>query len=158
MNNFDNILQLARDGKKSELLELARSQGMKVHHSCGPQKIAEAIINHVTQLSQPVKHDAMKHPAEQPQAAPMHINTPEEVREACKQFFEKDGFEVRFRDDDTWHFRCKGAEDSGHMSVPLRVLKLKAMTVSGGARRLVTDNKNFDDNAGQGFANQVMRI
>lgn len=136
-NNFDNILQLARDGKRDELVHLAITQGLpKPHHNAKPQTIAEAIINHVTT---PVRPPAeMKHVAEKPQPAPLRINKPDEVREACKVFFEKEGFEVKFREDDTWHFRYKGAEDSGHMSVPLRVMKLKAMTVAQGAHRLRT--------------------
>lgn len=138
MNNFDNILQLARDGKRDELVHLAITQGLpKPHHSCKPQTIAQLIIDHVTTpvRAQP---DHMKHPAEKAQTAPLKINTPDEVREVCKQYFEKEGFEVRFREDDTWHFRYKGSEDSGHMSVPLRVMKLKAMSVAQGAHRLVT--------------------
>lgn len=130
MNNFDNILQLARDGKKQELLELARTQGLKVHHSCKPQTIAEAIINHVTQ---PVAQPQMKHPAEMPQAAPRKINTEEEVLAAIKPFM-KEGFDAKFYEDGTWHFRYKGSEDSGHMSVPLRVIRMKAESVSHGAR------------------------
>lgn len=130
-NNFDNILQLGRDNKIDELRQLAISQGLKPHPRAKATTLAKAIIDHVTQ---PIPQQ-MKHPAEQPQAE-AHLNTEQEIRTACAQFLDKEGFEARFRDDNTWHFRYKGAEDSGHMSVPMRVIKLKAMVVAQGAHKL----------------------
>lgn len=138
MNNFDNILQLARDGKRDELVHLAITQGLpKPHPRAKPQTIAQQIIDHVTTPAR-AQPEHMKHPAEKAQPAPLKINTEAEVREVCAPYFNKEGFQAIFRDDDTWHFRYKGAEDSGHMSVPLRVLKMKAMSVAQGAHRLVT--------------------
>lgn len=131
-NNFDNILQLGRTNKLDELRQLAITQGLKPHPRAKAMTLAQAIIDHVTQ---PPALKEMTHPAERPQAA-IAMNTEAEVRAACAEYFNKQGYEAIFRDDDTWHFRYKGAEDSGHMSVLLRVIKLKAMTVAQGAHRL----------------------
>lgn len=135
-NHIESIRAMAAEGKRDELVQLAISQGLpKPHHKAKPETIAELIINHVTQ---PPKSPEMLHPAEKPQAAPAKIHTPDEVREACKAYFDKPGFEAIFNEDDTWHFKCRGAEDSGHMSCALRVIKMKAETVSHGARKMVT--------------------
>lgn len=115
-----------------KLRELAMQHGLAPHHKCKPETIANMIIEHVTT---PAKAPEMKHPAEKPNPA-LKINTEEEVREACKPFINKEGFEAIFTPE-TWYFRCNGAEDSGHMSTALRVIRMKAETISRGARRPV---------------------
>lgn len=155
MNHIAHINKLVADGNRDALVQLAISQGIaKVHPRAKCETIARQIADKIS--APPVQQ--LKHPAEQQTAPVLPMNTEADVRRACKQYFEKEGFEAIFRDDDTWHFRYRGAEDSGHMSVLLRVIRDKAMVVAGGARRLVTDSKNFDDNAGRGFSKQVMRL
>jgi len=129
MNPIAHIQSLVDANDVDALKNLAAMQGLKIHHAMkNPQKIAQAIIDKV---AEPPKHD-LRHPAEKPQQQPARCNTQEEVREVCKRFFDKPGFLVTF-EDDTWRFQCKGAEDSGHMSVPLRVIQWKAEVVSRGA-------------------------
>lgn len=157
MNNFDNILKLGREGKIEELRNLAISQGLKPHHRAKPMTLAQAIIDHVS--AAPPQPQNMKHPAERAQPAPLKIHTPDEVRKDCAEYLDKDGFEAIFREDNTWHFKYKGAEDSGHMSTIMRVIKLKAMTVAQGARKLRTMGAQFDDLPGDArgtFANTVI--
>lgn len=127
--NFENLKLL----KLEQLRELAVKQGVTFHHNAKEDLLIRLILEAAN--AQP---DALKHPAANAPKEEMRLNTEEEIREACKRYFEKPGFEAMFRDDDTWHFRYKGAEDSGHMSVKLRVIRMKAETVAGGARKMVT--------------------
>lgn len=130
MTPIDHIQKLVDANNVDELKNLAATQGLKIHHRMkNAQKIAQAIID---KIAEPPKHD-LRHPAEKNNPKPIRINTEEEVREVCKRFFDKPGFIAIFNDDDTWHFKCKGAEDSGHMSVPLRVILWKAESVARGA-------------------------
>lgn len=112
-----------------ELRTLAVQHGIKPHHKAKAETIAKLIIDAVTNTK---TQDTMKHES-QIEKGPAKINTEEEVRQACATHFAKEGFLARF-DDDNWYFSCRGAEDSGHMSVPLRVIKMKAENVSRGAR------------------------
>jgi len=122
---------------REELVVIAATLNIKPHHKALP----ETIINQIMQQPVAFVADAMKHPAERAAPPPAKINTPDEVRDAIKNSV-KDGFEARFLDDDqTWHFRCKGAEDSGHMSTPLRTIVQKAQIVSRGKVSL----KGFKD-------------
>jgi hypothetical protein len=70
-----------------------------------------------------------------------HHNTEESVREAIAKYLNVDGFMAKFTQDpetgaNVWHFRCKGAEESGNMDIPLRVIVMKAESVARGARGL----------------------
>ena len=134
--DFDKLKDLSRE----ELVHLAVRQGLTPHHRSKPETIIKQIIEAATTPPKPPLQ-SMEHPAEKkmPDAA---VNTEEAVREACKAFFAKPGFEAIFTPT-TWHFRCRGAEDSGHMSTIMRVIRMKADTVSRGARRMVT-TKNMD--------------
>lgn len=126
--DFNRLKEMPID----DLKQLAVKEGVTFHHRISkPETLAKLIIEHVTQ---PQKAPEMKHPAEQPTKAAPVLNTEDEVREACERYFAKDGFRAEF-EDDTWRFRYKGAEDSGHMTVPLRVIKMKAMSVAQGAKR-----------------------
>lgn len=109
-----------------ELRTLAAKHGIKVHHKAKAETIAKLLVESVTTPKVP------EHPA-QKTTIPMVINTEADVLELIKPFLAKEGFKATFKDD-TWHFTCKGSEDSGHMSVPLRTIRMKAETVSRGAR------------------------
>jgi hypothetical protein len=77
-----------------------------------------------------------KQPATAPEIKPVSqplFNTPAEVETAIDRFLKVDGFEARITEQE-WHFRCKGAEEAGNMSVPLRVIVNKAESVSRGRR------------------------
>ena len=126
--NYAELIQ--RDVK--DLRVLAAQYGIKTHHKAKAETIAKAIVEHVT--PKPVV-DVMKHPAEQTVTSQAILNTEEGVLAAIDKYVKMDGFVVRFPGDDTWYFSRKGAEEAGHMSVPLRVIKMKAETVSKGARK-----------------------
>jgi len=111
-----------------ELKDIAQKLKIKVHHKAG----TESVINQI--LAQPVafQSDAMQHVSQQQGPEPLKIHTEEEVRNVISRFTHKEGFEAIFRPDNTWTFRYKGREDSGHMSTPLRVIQIKAEGVSRG--------------------------
>lgn len=123
--DFSNLQNMELDALK----ELAFKQGLTPHHRVKKETLIKQIIENATK---PQVKQEMQHPAEK-KSPEAKMNTEEEIRDACKQYFSKDGFEVTFHEN-TWRFRYKGAEDSGHMSVPLRVIRMKASTVAGGAR------------------------
>lgn len=127
-----NYAELAsRDIK--ELRVLAAQYGIKTGPRSKAETIAKLIVEHITQP--PVKpQEQLKHVAELPKEAPT-INTEEQIRDAIKAYTAKPEFFVQFPGDDTWLFRCRGAEESGHMSCALRVIKMKADSVSRGARK-----------------------
>ena len=115
----------------ADLRTLAAQYGIKTHHKAKAETIAKAIVEHVTPKPQA---ETLKHPAELAKPA-LVIHTEEQVREACAAYFRIDGFVAKFPGDDTWYFARKGAEESGHMSSPLRVIKMKAESISKGARK-----------------------
>lgn len=117
---------ITRDVK--DLRHLAAQYGIKTGPRSKAETIAKLIVEHITAKPQ----QAMQHPAEHAKE-PLRINTEEEVRDVIKHFTAKESFQVQFPGDNTWIFKCRGSEESGHMSVPLRVIRSKAESVSRGA-------------------------
>jgi hypothetical protein len=134
--NFDELK--SRD--IADLRKLAAQYGIRTHHKQKPETIAKLIVEFVA--NKPTG-EQLKHPAEQPQKEPLKINSEDEIRATIARQLEKPGFTADFPGDDTWLFRCRGAEEAGHMSVPLRVIRSKAESVSRGAisPRGIVDNK-----------------
>lgn len=132
--DFSNLKNLPLD----QLKVLARQYGVSTRGKIKQETIAKKILEAATA---PQKSE-MKHAAEQPKTA-LKINTEQEVREACIKYFNANGFEAIFKDD-TWHFKCRGAEDCGHMSVPLRIIRMKAEMVARGARHPIMLGKNVN--------------
>lgn len=111
-----------------ELRVIADKMGIQYHHKTGEAKLA-TLIHEASQPKIP------PHVSQRPVESEVVKNTPEQVREAIKGIIaNKPEFEVSFTED-TWTFRFKGAEDSGNLSIPLRVIKIKAETVSRGANK-----------------------
>jgi hypothetical protein len=128
--NFDELK--SRDVK--DLRVLAAQYGIKT----GPRSKAESIAKLIFEFvaNKPKEQvESLKHPAEI-NKLPEVIHTQEEVEEVIKAFASKDGFEAKYLPDNTWIFKYKGAEESGHMSCPLRVIRMKAESVSHGARKV----------------------
>ena len=119
-----------------EIRTIAETLKIKPHAAA----TADTMTQQIMQQPQAYIAAAMLHKAEMPIAATIH-NTEEAVREAIKAHALVDGFEVKFPDDGTWSFKCRGSEDSGNMSIPLRVIAMKAEMVSRGRRVL----KGFKD-------------
>lgn len=117
------------------LIALADKVGAEYSPSWPPEQIASAI--HEASQPKPAKAAAQAAPAPAPQA-----NTPDDVRRAIAAITAKHkGFEAIFADD-TWTFRCRGAEDSGNLAIPLRVIAMKAGSVAKGARRPARSDKD----------------
>jgi hypothetical protein len=114
----------------ADLRVLAAQYGIKTHHKAKAETIAKLIVEYIA--NKPAQ-DQMKHPAELPQPKPSIFNSEDEIRTAIARQLEKPGFTVTFPGDDTWIFKCRGAEESGHMTTPLRVIRSKAEGVARGA-------------------------
>lgn len=119
------LAQMNRD----QLLEIAERLKIKVHHKAKDETIIMKI------MQQPVAYQnaAMEHPASAPIAASL-LNTPEQVMEAISTYVEKEGFEAKFPGDGTWIFSYKGVSESGNLSIPLRIIKMKAESTARGKR------------------------
>lgn len=119
-------------GKSIEDLRIiAGKLNIKPHHNAK----AATIIGHILQQPKAYVRDAMEHIATTP-IAPTHNNTSDMVMEAIKPYANKEGFEAEFPQDGTWIFKYKGAEESGNLCIPLRLIKQKAEFVSRGRRAL----------------------
>lgn len=141
MADLARIKQLATENKLDELRQIAMTQGLTPHHAMKAQTVAKMILD---KIANPVKQsETLKHPAEQPIKKDAVPHTEDEVRKACAPYITKEGFEAKFLDDQTWHFKFKGAEDSGHMTVPLRAIRMKAEMVAQGRRVPMGVNADF---------------
>lgn len=107
---------------------LASKLGVAVHHKAGAEKI-RGIIAASQQITNPDAGEAVI-----PVVKPAKPNaTVEEIRAEAQKYAGK-GFEIRFIDDDnTWHVRCKGAEDTGTVHQPINAIAGKFATVARGA-------------------------
>lgn len=117
-----------------EIRAIAVDLGIKPHHKASAQTICKQIMQQ-PKANAKEAIQRMDHVAAMPAAAPIQ-NSQDDVLQAIKAFLAKPGFEAKFPDDSTWFFSCRGAEESGHLSVPLRVIKSKAEQVSHGRRQL----------------------
>ena len=128
-----------------QLKTLARQQGVIFRGNPSPKTLAQKIVAHVHDPSANIHKKAkeMQHVSQVAEKKEAKWNTPEEIREAVKKQLDKEGFEAVFTDE-TWHFKFRGCEDTGHLSVPLRVIKMKAENVGYGARALPMVNIDGD--------------
>lgn len=124
--NFEEL----RSRPLADLRLLAAKYSIRTHPRHKAETIARLIVEHI----QTKPKDALQHVAEKP-VKPLIINTEEDVRKAIEPYASREGFEVIFPGDDTWIFKRKGAEESGHMSCSLRVIRMKAESVSKGMRK-----------------------
>lgn len=142
---------------KEELLNLAEKLNIKPHHKANE----ETIIKQIMQQPMARIEGAINGKIEKV-AVVSYTNTKEQVLEAIKKFTDKDGFEHRFADDNTWHFKYKGAEDSGTMSMPLKTIVMKAESVSRGAKRLLAHDASMFEPGNQtgskAYTNNVLRV
>lgn len=127
-----------------ELFAICEELGIKAHHA---SKEASLIKKIEAQQGHRVedavsKADDLKHKAEQPVVS--EANTQEAVENIIEPFIDR-GLKAKFLDDGTWMFRCNGAEDSGSMTMPLRLIRNKAEQVSRGRRALPSLGREKSD-------------
>lgn len=127
-----------------ELRSMAAVRGVRHRKNARADTIAALILQAETAqpAPQPKKEDEMKHPAARVVEQPVP-HTKEAVLEAIAKFAAKDGFEAMFPGDGTWHFKCKGAEECGNLAIPMRVIVMKADSVSRGRRAPMSLGTSF---------------
>lgn len=120
---------------KTQITALADKLGVERDPSWTPEQTAVAI--HDATQPKTVIAAAQVEPV-----PPPIVNTPDDVRRAIAAITAKHkGFEAIF-EGDTWTFRHRGAEDSGNLAIPLRVIAMKAGSVAKGARRPMRSDKD----------------
>ena len=125
-------------GKSLEDLRvIADKLKIKVHHNAKEH----SIIRQIMQQPKAYVRDSMEHVATTP-VAPTHNNTPDMVMDAIKVYADKEGYVTEFPDDGTWIFKFRGAEESGNLAIPLRLIKQKAEFVARGRRALMSMGKD----------------
>lgn len=127
-----------------ELRALAKELNIKVHGMAKPETIVKQI-----QAQQPhrVEGATKKMEAKYARAvAQEHENTVEEVKEALERLNLPEDFQAKFnREEHTWWFRYNGAEDSGNLNIPLRLIVSAAVQVAKGRRALLAMGKDAGD-------------
>lgn len=151
--NFEHLKTMSRE----QLLEVAGKQGMRVHWKAKSENIIKQIMEAVLTPQKPAE---MQHKAEKPAPVADH-NTPEQVEAVIADIKARvPQFEAIYNsEENTWHFRCKGAEECGNLDIPLRVIKMKAQTVSRGRLQLMGLTEHFDRTAASGnstYTNTVL--
>jgi len=132
---------------REELLNLARTQGLKVHHKSKPETIIKAIMDSL-QPQRPQKAIVQE-------AAPAEArvsNTPEQVEAALAKLKESNArFESSYNaEENTWHFAWRSArgvvmlDESGNLDIPLRTIIRIANKVAKGPLLLRGLNQHFD--------------
>lgn len=161
--NFDNLKTMTRE----QLMELAGKQGIHVHHKANEATIIKLITEQALAPQPPVAHpisassvagdddaefndDVFKYGEKvavtRRKARLDRLNTADMVEAALAKIKERQPkFESRYNlDDNTWHFRCLGTEDSGNIAIPLRVIVMKATNIARGRIAPRALNDDFD--------------
>lgn len=120
------------DDKKDlvELKKLADKLGVPY----GPNIGYDLLHSRVHEKTQPKPEPEPKKIVQKEKVDVSH-STPDDVLEAISAITSRNPSFIAEFDDDTWRFTCNGAEDSGNMAIPLRVIVMKAESVAKGARR-----------------------
>ena len=127
-----------------ELRALAKELNIKVHGMAKDETVIKQILK-----QQPHRVEGVAKNMEAKYArkvAQEHENTIEDVKEALDRLSLPEDFEAKFnREENTWWFKCKGAEDSGNLNIPLRLIVSAATYVSRGRRALLAMGKDPTD-------------
>ncbi len=144
--NFEHLKAM----EPLELKQLAGKMGLSVHHKAGKERIIKQIMEksllsqiNPAQPDEVFKGEDMRPKAVKNNAKPEYDYTEADVREACKVFLEKDGFQAQFPGDGTWIFTYKGAQDSGTLKQPMSRIKMKASNVAKGRLALMAHPNQF---------------
>lgn len=127
-----------------ELRALAKELGIKVHHKASDKTVIKQI-----NAQQPHRVEGVVNKMEAKYArkvAQEHENTIEDVKEALDRLTLPDEFQAKFnREEHTWWFKYNGAEDSGNLNIPLRLIVSAAVQVAKGRRALLAMGKDAGD-------------
>ncbi len=142
----------APDALENKSLDELKAIAKKLNITHGGNIKAETLLMKIKQQPQAYVRDSMKHVATTP-VPPSHVNTPEQVLDAIKPYM-KEGFDARFPNDGTWTFSYKGRDDSGNLSIPLRIIKMKAEMVSRG--RMAPKSFGRDGTYGSSYSDTIL--
>lgn len=144
------MTEIRKPGRpRKEVVDIA--ENLNIHVS--EHESEDSVLYKINQQPKALVDNAMKHVAELPAQAPRHDNTKEDVLKAVEKFTAIEGFQAIFNEEDnTVHFKCKGAEECVNLSIPLRIIKMKAETVSRGRRGL----RAIRDNTYTGYADSII--
>lgn len=127
-----------------ELRALAKELNIKVHGMAKPETIIKQI-----QAQSPHRVVGAEKNMEAKYArkvAQEHKNSIEDVKEALERLSLPEDFQAKFnREENTWWFRYNGAEDSGNLNIPLRLIVSAAVYVAKGRRALLAMGKDAGD-------------
>lgn len=163
--NFDTL----KTQSPEQLAEIAAKCGVKFHPRAKPETILKNIaadpdkiikqIMETVLLAPQNKQPEMQHKATE-QQKPVYLHSQEDIEELIAHIKAKvPQFEATYPGDGTVIFRCKGAEESCNMSIPPRIILMKAETVSRGRLVLLGLNEHFDRTAASGnsaYTNTVL--
>lgn len=136
---------------EKQLRAIAKELKVKLHHRAGTRSIIQQIRKqqkHRVEAAAVIQADH-----EQRLAEPKLSNSEDDILQAIAPYTKIEGFIAEFPKDGTWIFTCRGAQDSGSMDIPLRIIKNKAMYVSKGRRVLRSLGR---DPADQTYAGTIM--
>ena len=160
MMNFENLKTMSRE----QLLEVAGKQGVRVHHKAKPETIIKQIMDAVLVPQRPLSQtpepsSPLVDPNECPRIAKLReqaerdkLNTPEMIEAALASIkAAQPKFESSYnREENTWTFKCLGAEESGNIFMPMRIILMKAGNVRRGKLALMGLNSEFDNTSAGG--------
>lgn len=108
-----------------EIKAICESLNIKSHH----REKLETKVEKILSQSPSVRAAAATKPKEEPE-----INhTWEDVLAAIKPFTDKGMVAKHNAEENTWYFSHRGREEVGNMQIPLKVIRMKADSVSRGA-------------------------
>ncbi len=156
--NFDNLKTM----DVNQLREVAGKQGLQVHPRAGKDNIIKKIMEATLTPQQKPQTVDTPHPAEKPKK-PVDNNTKEQVEAAIADIKARvPQFEAIYNDEEnTVHFRCKGAEECLNLAIPIRVIKMKAQNVARGKLSLIGLTEHFDKSIAGGnsaYTNTVLAV
>lgn len=158
--DFAKLKSMSRD----ELLNLARTQGLTVHHRSKEETIIKAIMDSL-QPQQPQAETKVEPQISQRPVAPMVCNTQDDVERAIANVkARKPQFRSEY-DGDVWTFSYIGSSgrvlhaESGNLNIPLRTIVAVANKIAQGPIALMALNQHFDSMVATGpnaYTNTVL--
>lgn len=131
---MSDLRERLQEKTRKELFASAKELGISVT----PSTTNADMINKILSQQAHRIEETLVHVAETPKEAVYHT-TKEDVLNAIKHITDaKEKFEAIFYNDNTWHFKFNGAEESGNLSIPLRVIVMKANNVAKGRKAMMS--------------------